>query len=173
VPLQQTSGPTKGAALCVFDATSRVQAHCSRLLIMHHVLSPHMPPHMQRSSAPHCPQRGRHSQAVTCRQHRLRVRPRASRDDLPPPPDVVALAKMARVDVSAEEAAAWAPKISAIVQWCAAPAACASVELLAQACSCRMLLHLTSPGLWTSLAAQVWPPAGCGRHWRRAVSAGR
>ena len=30
---------------------------------------------------------------------------------------MAALAKMARLDVSAEEAAAWAPKIAAIVEW--------------------------------------------------------
>jgi hypothetical protein len=39
---------------------------------------------------------------------------------VPPPPDVAKLALMARLDVTPEEAAAWSPKINAIVDWCAA-----------------------------------------------------
>ena len=35
----------------------------------------------------------------------------------PPLPDIPKLAAMARLDVTAEEAAAWSPKINAIVDW--------------------------------------------------------
>ena len=38
----------------------------------------------------------------------------------PPPPDIKKLAGMARLDVSDAQAAAWSPKINAIVDWCAA-----------------------------------------------------
>ena len=65
--------------------------------------------------------------AVGCPPASLRTQRRLARvrasaggqGDLPPAPDVAALAKMARLDVSAEEAAAWSPKIAAIVEWCA------------------------------------------------------
>jgi hypothetical protein len=41
----------------------------------------------------------------------------AAAGDAPPPPDVQKLATMARLDVTAEEAAAWTPKINAVVDW--------------------------------------------------------
>jgi aspartyl-tRNA(Asn)/glutamyl-tRNA(Gln) amidotransferase subunit C len=37
--------------------------------------------------------------------------------ELPPPPDVPKLANLARLDVTAEEAAAWTPQIGAVVNW--------------------------------------------------------
>jgi Asp-tRNA(Asn)/Glu-tRNA(Gln) amidotransferase C subunit len=37
----------------------------------------------------------------------------------PPPPDIQKLAAMSRLDVTDAQAAAWSPKINAIVDWCA------------------------------------------------------
>lgn len=52
-----------------------------------------------------------------CRPPRCAPASASSRPPPPPPPDVAKLALMSRIDVTAEEAAAWTPQLEGIVTW--------------------------------------------------------